>query len=117
MTTPPLDRPRRCLIFGPRRLSHLLWHRGVLASLVASGRQILVATHGEPPKADHGGVLEPTLMRWRLENTPEHLDVPLCLGRDDVDLKIETGLERPQRLLRRERFGIENADLLRQLQG
>lgn len=76
--------PPRCVVFAPRNLSRLLHHRSVFASLAASGRQIVAVTHGEAPKRDHAGVLEPMLMKLRLEHTPEHLDAPLTLGRDEV---------------------------------
>ena len=86
MSAPPDDAegvqsPRRTLVVAPRRLARLLLHRSAFLSLADTGRLSAVMC-----SADHAPVLEPMLLRSRLEHHPDLLGaVPLVVHRESAD--------------------------------
>ncbi|MEM9592855.1 MAG: glycosyltransferase family 9 protein [Acidobacteriota bacterium] len=84
----PPERPLRCLVMAPPDLVRLLHHVSVLPSLAASGRQLVLLARDSA-----AAVLEPTLMRLRLDHTPDHLHAPLSLDRSEVTAGVLRSLE------------------------
>ncbi|MCG8460802.1 MAG: hypothetical protein MI919_31345, partial [Holophagales bacterium] len=68
------------MLVAPRQLARLLLQRSALLSLAASGRLLAVVCSG-----GHAPVLEPTLLRSRMEHHPDLLgSVPLVIHRESA---------------------------------
>ncbi|MEM9558310.1 MAG: glycosyltransferase family 9 protein [Acidobacteriota bacterium] len=78
----------RSVVWTTGSLGATCTHLPILAQLARSGRQIVVVA-----SSDEARVLDPTLMRLRLDHTPDALDAPLSLDRSTLTVELLARLE------------------------
>ena len=72
--------PVRCLVALPPSIADALAMRGLLASLAASGRELVALARGA-----QAAVLDPTLLQLRMRHAPGRLELPISAPLESVD--------------------------------